>query len=245
MRPIRRTDRRGQTMVEMALIFPLFAMVLIGIIALGIGVFYQQQVSNAAREAARWAAVHSATSSCPTIGSLHPQGVDPETGYAGAYGAQEPTAYAPEVSANCYQDWTPMRTWARERLFGLSPDMVHFSACWSSYHDTVNGNYDAPPPGTYEIPAGSGSMQTFNTAWAQCTIEGQDPTSSSGSIGCAPTLATDDTGSAMSEAPAILIGNRVTAYACYRWTPPMAGFLLLPNEVILRGVATEPIQRQQ
>lgn len=245
MRAIHRRKQRGQTMVELALIFPLFAMVLMGIIVLGIGVFYQQQVTNAAREAARWAAVHSATSSCPTIGSLHPQGTDPETGYSGAYGAQEPTTYAPEVAANCYDDWSPMLGWARERLAGLNPSLVNFSACWSSYHDTLNGNYDAPPPGTYEIPTGSGSLQTFNTSWAQCTIDGQDPTTGGGAIGCAPALATDDTGSAMSEGPAVLIGNRVTAYACYRWTPPMAGFLLLPDEVVLRGVVSESIQRQQ
>lgn len=232
-------------MVELALVFPLFAMVLAGIIVLGIGVFYQQQVTNAAREAARWAGIHSATSSCPTVGSLHPQGTDPETGYSGAYGTQQPTTYAPEVSATCYDDWSPMLAWARDRLFGLDPNAVNFSVCWSSYHDTTNGNYDAPPPGTYEIPAGSGVMQTFDTAWAQCTIDGQDPTTTSGSISCVPTLATDDTGSSMSEAPAVIIGNRVSAYACYRWTPPMAGFLLLPDEVVLRGVVTEPIQRQQ
>ena len=37
-------------------------MVLTGIITFGIGVFYQQQLNNAAREAARYAAIHSATS---------------------------------------------------------------------------------------------------------------------------------------------------------------------------------------
>ena len=43
----------------------------------------------------------------------------------------------------------------------------------------------------------------------------------------------------------VIIGNRVTAYACYNWTPPLAGFLLVPQQVTLRGVITEPIQRQQ
>ena len=37
-----------------------------GVIVFGIGLFYQQQVTNAAREAARYAAIHSATSECPT-----------------------------------------------------------------------------------------------------------------------------------------------------------------------------------
>ena len=43
---------RGQTMVELALILPLFLSLLLGIVILGVGVFYQQQVTNAAREAA-------------------------------------------------------------------------------------------------------------------------------------------------------------------------------------------------
>ena len=57
---------RGQTLVEFALVAPLFTMVLLGIVIFGIGVFYQQQLTNAAREAARYASIHSATSQCPT-----------------------------------------------------------------------------------------------------------------------------------------------------------------------------------
>ena len=52
---------RGQTMVELALVMPLFLMVMVGTIALGLGVFYQQQLDNTVREAARYAAIHSAT----------------------------------------------------------------------------------------------------------------------------------------------------------------------------------------
>ena len=37
----------------------------------------------------------------------------------------------------------------------------------------------------------------------------------------------------------------MTAYACTVWRPPLAGFLLIPSEVTLRAVITEPIQRQQ
>ena len=47
---------------------PLFIVLLSGIVVtLGVGVFYQQQLTNAAREAARYAAIHSETSQCPTI----------------------------------------------------------------------------------------------------------------------------------------------------------------------------------
>jgi len=229
----------GQTMVELALVFPLFVMVLFGIIVLGIGIFYQQQVTNAAREAARWAAVHSATADCPTTGSLHPSSIDPESGNTGTYAAVEPLTYVPELSATCYDDWQPMRDWARGRLFGLAPEAVNISACWSSYWDPPTSHFDAPPPGTYP------TLGTFNTVWEQCTIGGQDPTANPDAIACGSTLTTDDTGSAMSEGPGVTIGNRVTAYACYRWRPPVAGFLLIPSEVVLRGVVTEPIQRQQ
>lgn len=237
-----RRSAHGQTMVELALVFPLFTMVLIGIIVLGVGVFYQQQVTNAAREAARWAALHSATSTCPIVGSLHPNSTDPETGYTGAYASVQPDTYAPGVSAGCYDDWSTMTDWARDRLFGLDASAVHFAACWSSYHDMARTSFDAPPSGTYDI---AGSPQTFATTWAQCTIGGHDPTTAPEAIGCADSLATDDTGSAMSEAPGVIIANRVTAYACYRWAPPMAGFLLIPEQVVLRGVVSEPIQRQQ
>lgn len=224
-------------MVELALVFPLFAMLLFGIIILGIGVFYQQQVTNAAREAARWAAIHSATSTCPTIGTLDPNSVDPETGYAGTYATAVPNTYAPAVSATCYRDWAPMLDWARSRIFGLDRQAISVTACWSSY--TAGTNFDAPPPGTYPI------VGTVSSTWAQCTIDGRDPTTNPSGIGCASNLARDDTGSSMSESPGIIIGNRVTAYTCYRWSPPLAGFLLIPSEVILRGVVTEPIQRQQ
>ena len=61
-----RRSPRGQTLVETALVLPLFLMVVLGVIVLGIGLFYQQQITNAAREAARYAAIHSATADCPT-----------------------------------------------------------------------------------------------------------------------------------------------------------------------------------
>ena len=37
----RRMHPRGQTLVEAALVLPLFIMVLFGIVVLGIGIFYQ------------------------------------------------------------------------------------------------------------------------------------------------------------------------------------------------------------
>ena len=63
---------RGQTMVEFALVAPLFFMLFCGIIVIGLAIFYQQQITNAAREGARFAAIHSATSRCPTVSNLFP-----------------------------------------------------------------------------------------------------------------------------------------------------------------------------
>jgi Flp pilus assembly protein TadG len=61
----RRERARGQALAEFALVFPIFALVLFGVISLGLWVFYQQQLSGAAREAARYAAIHSSSAQCP------------------------------------------------------------------------------------------------------------------------------------------------------------------------------------
>ena len=64
-----------------------------------------------------------------------------------------------------------------------------------------------------------------------------------------PALQTDrtDTGSSASPggAEARVVANRVTVFACYQWSPPMAGFLLIPQTITFRAVISEPIQRQQ
>ena len=49
----------------------------------------------------------------------------------------------------------------------------------------------------------------------------------------------------MSEGTGKPVANTVTAYACYQWSPPLAGFLLIPSTVTLRAVISEPIERQQ
>jgi len=64
-------------------------------------------------------------------------------------------------------------------------------------------------------------------------------------IACAAGLGTVDTASDMSEGQGRIVANRVTVYACYEWSPPGAGFLLIPQTVTLRAVISEPIQRQQ
>jgi len=56
--PFRRRDRRGQSLVEFALILPVFILVLIGLFDMGRAIYAYNTVSNAARAAARVAIVN-------------------------------------------------------------------------------------------------------------------------------------------------------------------------------------------
>ncbi len=58
--------RRGQAMVEFALVIPIFLVVLLGIIETGRFIFNYEVLNNAAREGARYAIVHGSNSSCPS-----------------------------------------------------------------------------------------------------------------------------------------------------------------------------------
>lgn len=227
---------RGQALVEFALAAPLFFMVLVGIIVLGIIVFYNQQLTNAAREAARFAAIHSASALCSVVGTLTPPLADPNTGHTGAWAP-------PLVYYDCdrpQEGWPKMSAHARSKTFGLNRPDVLFSACWSGYRTATQ--YDAPPPATYDI---AGQPVQIDSAWAQCQIDGVDPTQDAANIACQTGLPTTDTASSMSEGQGRIVANRVTVYACFDWSPPAAGFLLIPQTVTFRAVVSEPIQRQQ
>jgi TadE-like protein len=63
----RRRTRRGQALVEFALVAPAFFLVLFGIIEAGRFIFYYETLNNATREGARYAIVNGAnTLGCPT-----------------------------------------------------------------------------------------------------------------------------------------------------------------------------------
>lgn len=231
---------RGQALVEFALVLPLFLLVLVGVIVLGVIVFYNQQLTNAAREAARFAAISSGTAQCPVVGNLDPVGpnltsTDPVTGHTATYAA--PPSYA---RCDTPTGWPRITAFARSNVFGLDASTVYVSACWSGYRTATQ--YDAPPPGTYLI---NNTSVPVYSSWAQCTIDGQDPTGDASAIRCQAGLATVDKASDLSEGQGRIIGNVVTAYACFKWSPPMAGFLLIPQTVTFRAVVSEPIQRQQ
>jgi Flp pilus assembly protein TadG len=56
----RRQRRAGAILLESAVIYPVLLLLVFAIIILGVGVFRYHQVAHAAREGARWAAVHGA-----------------------------------------------------------------------------------------------------------------------------------------------------------------------------------------
>ncbi len=74
----RRRSRRGQALVEFALVLPLFLALLIGAVDLGRAVWANDSLAAAAREAARFAIVHggSATTKCP-VGPPGPDAIIP------------------------------------------------------------------------------------------------------------------------------------------------------------------------
>ncbi len=57
-----RHDRRGQSLVEFALILPIFILLLVGLFDFGRAIYGYNTISNAAREAARVAIVNQTTS---------------------------------------------------------------------------------------------------------------------------------------------------------------------------------------
>src|SRR5271168_3075148 len=56
-----RLARRGVTVVEAAVVYPLTTLLLIGTLVLGVAVFRYEQVQALAREGARYASVHGPT----------------------------------------------------------------------------------------------------------------------------------------------------------------------------------------
>jgi Flp pilus assembly protein TadG len=67
-RPVHRS--RGQTLVEFALVFPIFMLVLFGIIDVGRFVYVSNSLNEASREGARYGSVEQWQYSCPaSVGS--------------------------------------------------------------------------------------------------------------------------------------------------------------------------------
>jgi len=237
MRRGRRPRPFGQALVEFALVFPLFLLVMFSVIVFGLYVFYNQQLANATGEAARYAAVHSTTAVCPTVSRLDPPAALQVTNTAGRCDAPE-------------NGWPNMTAAARSSIWGMNPSLVSVVACWSGFVDP-NNNYDALPTDP-------------NNTFTNCTVRDPsllqppvDPRANPGSLPCPATTV----GSALNpkkadgddkaSAVAVAVSNNqsypttVTVYSCFKWTPPMAGFVLIPSQITLRAVVTEVLHRQQ
>jgi hypothetical protein len=217
--------RRGQALTEFALVFPIFMLLLMSVIVFGLWVFYNQQLENAAREAARYAAVHSTGSRCPTVSRL-----DPISSLTAPFRCDEPA-----------DGWPFMTGAATSKVWGMNASQVRLSACWSGYVDP-SGNADA-------LPGVAGNQFT------ECTIGGVNPRTNPNGISCPPPLTApgstmykadgDDKASALAFANSVAYPTTITVFVCYNWTPPLSGFLFVPSNVTLRAVITEAIQRQQ
>jgi Flp pilus assembly protein TadG len=222
------------------LVVPLFLLLLFSIITFGLYIFYNQQLTNAAREAARYAAVHSSTAQCPTVSQL-----DPRSDMLPANGSYTRTCDSPELG------WPKMTGVARSNIWGMASNQVSLTACWSGYIDPVTKQRDQ-------------SASTPGVVFKDCTIGTVNPQTDPSLLPCpAPvtTPSTDpnrETATAdrddMASNVAVVSGSTgtttnypttVTVYTCFNWKPPMAGFVMIPSQVTLRGVVTEVLQRQQ
>lgn len=255
MRLRARRDARGQTMTELALVAPLFFMVFIGIIVLGIAVFYQQQVVNAAREGARYASLHSATSRCPTVSNLSPH----------AHLLPLPNSYFACDSPAAR--WPRMTAAARSHLFGLNAGAVQVTACWSGYWTkNTSGGWAAhderaidPTTGTpndfrectvrvYGWTPGQDSEVTASSLHVINPRTGRNGAGDPIQVDCSRqfplTTAADDMASSFAMSSELNV-NQVTLLSCYAYQPPMAGFLLIPRTIHMTGTVTEALEYQQ
>jgi len=215
----------GQALAEFALTSPLFLFLLLSVVVLGLWVFFNQQLENAAREGARYAAVHSTSAQCPTVSRL-----DPGSNGANSYFRCD----APE------DGWPRLTAAARSKVWGMSPSAVSISACWSGFVDG-SGNANAQP--------------TAPNTFTQCTLNRVDPTTHPNDVSCpAPATIPgttalkadgDDKSSSLAYANGTHFPTTVTVYTCVSWRPPLAGFLFVPSTITLRAIITEAMQRQQ
>jgi Flp pilus assembly protein TadG len=63
-RPAGRASSRGQSLVEFALVFPIFILLLAGMIDFGIGLYSYMTINNAARDAARLGSTMCSANPC-------------------------------------------------------------------------------------------------------------------------------------------------------------------------------------
>ena len=210
----RRQRSRGQAMTEFALVFPIMLLFLFGIIVWGLGIFYQTQVQNAAREGARYAAIHSSEAQCPTV-STH-----------------DPILYGPRPFSyfNCdtpAAGWPEMTSFARQSVWavGFEPGQDQRVLVQLSERNQLR-------------PAARGR---YGNA---VSIRAAAPTRSSTTIRPACPARPEPRRWPTIKAPTSP-ATRFPSTRASSGDRPLAGFLLIPSQVVMRSVVTEVVHEQQ
>lgn len=225
-----RTRSKGQALAEFALVFPIAISIIFGIIVFGLWVFYQQQLTNVAREGARFAAIHSSTAICPTSSWRDPQAP------LSTYTVKPFNCDGPDNPNDTYP-WPKMTAHARSFAWGMDPGAIHINACWAGYRP-----YGSSTSTNADFPAfeDDGSGGVIANEFIPCTIDGRNPVTNLQDLGCRARMTTlaDDPASDVPD-------NQVTVYACFVWRPPLAGVLVIPSQITMKAVISEVIHRQQ
>jgi hypothetical protein len=132
----RRNAARGQSLVEFALIFPIFVLLLVGFFDLGHVVWANDSLATAAREAARFAVVHGGSdlSTCP-------QGRLPAT-YAGTVDSATTCGFTPSSLSPVVDSRAGIKAEAAKWVIGVGGTTT-VSVCYGAV-SSCSGDVDAP-----------------------------------------------------------------------------------------------------
>lgn len=84
-RSISKKNGDGTAMVEFALVLPIFLLIVFGVVNYGILLFDQAVITNAAREGARWGAIHTTSTTKANCGPSAAAGASDPCGVANNY----------------------------------------------------------------------------------------------------------------------------------------------------------------
>jgi Flp pilus assembly protein TadG len=148
---LRRRKRAGATLVETAIVYPVLFVIVFGIITLGIAVFRYQQVAHAAREGARYAAVHGLKYSQETGNPA----ATPDTVYSNAIAQHVSGLQAPDLTYAVTWTTSNAQTSSTTMIVGGQTKLVTKANTVSvtvtySYHSGLFGVI--PVSSTYVMP---------------------------------------------------------------------------------------------
>ena len=121
---LRRKPRTGTTAVEAAVIFPIFFLLLIGLLVFALGVSRYQEIASLAREGARWASVRGAsygyaTGNTPaTAKDVYDNAIVPNTVLVDPSQLNYSVTWNPDNQQNSLVTVTLSYNWLPEAFFG-------------------------------------------------------------------------------------------------------------------------------